>query len=112
MTNLTPRAKKLARRLRSEYRQIRSWRKLTETYDNPLIKPRTIHRIATSLKLEGEQWCPKDTQILTALGLITPRKPRIKRTLSDLSREELIALGDRLNTRLGEVARELKRRTA
>lgn len=112
MTNLTPRAKKLARSLRRDYRQIRSWRKLTAKYNNPIIKPGTLNRIALSLKHEGEQWYPKDPAILTALGLITPRKPRIKRTLSDLSREELIALGDRLNTRLGEVACELKKRSS
>jgi len=110
MTNLTPRAKKLARTLRRENRE-KSWRTIAREYPT-IIKHGTLQRIATSMKREGAQWYPKDKAILTALGLITPRKPRIKRTLSDLSREELIALGDRLNTRLGEVARELKRRTA
>lgn len=103
MTKITPKVKTLARRLRSEYRQIRSWRKLTARYNNPLIKPRTLHRIATSLKLEGVQWYPKDPAVLLTLGLIKQRKPRTIKRLEDHTRDELINMRDRYARKLEHI---------
>ncbi len=113
MTNLTPKAEKLARRLRSEYRQIRSWRKLTDLYGNPIIKPRTLHRIATSKKIEGEQWYPRRPDLLLALGLIKPRKPRTVKPLDERTHEELIDMRHRLVLKLEQVdALLIERRAA
>lgn len=112
MTEITSKAKKLARRLRSEYRQIRSWRKLTAVYNHPLIKPRTLNRIAISLKREGVQWYPKDERILTALGLIKPRKPRTSRRLEDLTNEELTARRARLVKQITHIQSIIASRTS
>jgi len=112
MTNLTSKAKKLARRLRSEYRQIRSWRKLTDRYNNPIIKPRTLHRIATSQKIEGEQWYPRRADLQLALGLIKPSKPRTVKPLDERTHEELIDMRHRLVLKLEQVDALIERRAA
>lgn len=112
MTNLTSKAKKLARRLRSEYRQIRSWRKLTDRYNNPIIKPRTLHRIATSQKIEGEQWYPRRADLQLALGLIKPSKPRTIKRLEDRSRDELITMRHRLAVQLETIETLIERQAS
>lgn len=111
MTKITPRAKKLARSLRRENRVL-SWRKIAERYNNPIIKPGTLHRIATSLKHEGDQWYPKDKEILLALGLIKPRKPRITRPLTERTTDELVNLRDRLARRLEQIDDLITQRTS
>lgn len=111
MTKITSKAKTLARRLRSANRFL-SWRKIAEGYNDPLIKPGTLHRIATSLKHEGVQWYPKDERILEALGLIKPRKPRVSRRLEDLTNEELIARRARLVKQITRIQNIIASRTS
>lgn len=107
MPNISPsKAKKTALRLLRENRHGRSWRVIAREDFDGAVHFATINRFAT----HRGQWVPKDPGILTALGLVKPRKPRRARTLQELTYDELIALGERLNKRLGDVAREVMRR--
>ena len=111
MTNLSTKAKRTARRLRSEYRQIRSWRKLAERYP-PIVTPRTLNRVAISLKREGEQWYPKSEEIQLAIGMITPRKPRIVTPLEEQPIEKLYTRRDRLARQLEHIDGIIQERTS
>jgi hypothetical protein len=68
MTVTKAAAQKLAQELKTR-NEHESWRKIAESYGNPIIKPGTLCRIAN----EAGEWLPKDREILVALGLIEGR---------------------------------------
>jgi hypothetical protein len=75
--DMSPRAKRLARKLLRENRGTRKnpgrpWRVISQDDYNGAVHHATLCRIATS---HGE-WIPKDRHILIALGLIHERKKK------------------------------------
>jgi hypothetical protein len=65
MTITAEAVRKLAQELKDR-NEHESWRKIAESYGNPIIKAGTLCRIAR----EAGEWIPKDKEILIALGLV------------------------------------------
>ena len=97
MTDLTDRAFALAKRLLSENRSGRSWRKIARQDFGDKVNFATLNRIAKS----GGHWLPKNRKLLRVLGLIETKPPdpewlaRRKRAIRRMVKETKKAVFDR-----------------
>lgn len=94
-------ARKFAKRLNQKHAILHSWRLIAREYQTPIIKPGTLNRIANS----GGEWLPCDENILVALGLMKPRKPkpiprvipelekRVRGKIAELAKQTRVSLG-------------------
>lgn len=109
MTKTPPKAKRTARSLfRAKHKKGIPYRRIeregyTDHDKGIVIQPGVNHTTLSRLANSRGAWLPKSTEILTALGLIKPRKPRIVRRLEDLSTDELIDRRDQLARRLEQI---------
>lgn len=80
MTNASPKAKKLARKLLRENRHGRSWRVIAREDYQDQVSFATLNRFA----IHKGEWLPKDEAILIALGLKKERRqgPRLPKWLT------------------------------
>lgn len=90
-----------AKRLNQKHAKMHSWRLVAQEYQTSIVKPGTLNRIANS----GGNWLPCDEDILIALGLMRPRKPksiprvipelekRVRKNIAVMARQTRVSLG-------------------
>ena len=94
-------ARKVAKQLNQKHAKLHSWRLVAGDYQSPVIKAGTLNRIANT---DGE-WLPCDEEILIALGLMKPRKPkpnprvipkwekRVRKQIATMAKQTRVDLG-------------------
>lgn len=92
---MSPKAKKLARRLLRENRHGRSYRTIVrEDYANKFS-----HAVLVRIANSGGEWLPKDEAILISLGMKRERKAKTEKPFTPIAEMSINALRKALKER-------------